>query len=372
MGRLSRAQMQARTRARVLAAAQAEFADRGFRQARIDAIAERAGLTRGAVYSNFPGKRALYLEVLARLAEHPPEPPAPARPGTTAEEALGSLARAWLAGVAGADGARAALDLDPGADVLADERARRAFARLSSLNALLLALALEAVVPLGAPGGTPAPRLVRLAETVLTTLHGASRLAAFAPGFGQPFDVISACERLAGLRLNDWYAPPEVTSAARPGGEPWSPPPARDVVRGEPARLGRDGVVAVLGLHRLAAAEDAARAAAPGADVTVALVTSDPGEHAPLARLVLARFADCLRQGFPRAAWPRLRVVCDDSGALAAAAGVPAVGDDTEAAVRVAGARVAARADGPGAALAVARPPRRPVAGPAAVAAVPQ
>src|ERR1700704_796327 len=69
MGRLSRAETQERNRAKVLAAARAEFTERGFRDAKIDAIAERAELTRGAVYSNFPGKRALYFAVLAEDAD---------------------------------------------------------------------------------------------------------------------------------------------------------------------------------------------------------------------------------------------------------------------------------------------------------------
>ncbi|NBE56992.1 TetR/AcrR family transcriptional regulator, partial [Streptomyces boluensis] len=71
MGRLSRAQSQQLNRAKVLAAARAEFAARGYPGAKVDGIAERAGLTRGAVYSNFPGKRALYFAVLAELAESP-------------------------------------------------------------------------------------------------------------------------------------------------------------------------------------------------------------------------------------------------------------------------------------------------------------
>ena len=57
--------MQERNRAAVLAAARAEFVERGFRDAKVDVIAARAGLTRGAVYSNFPSKRALYFAVLA-------------------------------------------------------------------------------------------------------------------------------------------------------------------------------------------------------------------------------------------------------------------------------------------------------------------
>ncbi|MHC5909126.1 TetR family transcriptional regulator, partial [Streptomyces sp. S6] len=69
MARLTRAQQQERTRAAVLVAARREFTEHGYAEAKIDRIAERADLTRGAVYSNFSGKRALYLAVLADDAE---------------------------------------------------------------------------------------------------------------------------------------------------------------------------------------------------------------------------------------------------------------------------------------------------------------
>lgn len=357
MARLGRAEMQERNRAKVLAAARDEFAERGFRDAKIDAIAERAELTRGAVYSNFPGKRALYFAVLADLAEHAPEPPH-AQPGRTAREALGGLARAWVARLLLADpdeqhdSVRLGMDLLP--EILADERIRRPFTQLMKLDALLLALALEHLRPPEAPPGAPPGRLVRTAETVLTTLHGASQMAAAAPGFLEPFDVVSACEQLAGLALNDWWPPPPIVPPTQPTNEPWSPPRAVDTVRGEPARLAGDGVVAILGLHRLAAAEEAVRAAPAGAAVTAVLVTSDPDEFAPLARLTIAELCGCLRQAFPHSAWPRLQVVCDESGTLAAAAGVPAVSDATEAAVRIEAGRIVARADGRGAGHAAA------------------
>ncbi|WP_020672180.1 TetR/AcrR family transcriptional regulator [Amycolatopsis nigrescens] len=361
MGRLSRAETQERNRDKVLAAARDEFAERGFREAKIDTIAERAELTRGAVYSNFPGKRALYFAVLAQLAEQLPVPPH-AEPGRTARDALGALARAWVTRLPLAepdsaerrDSARLGMDLIP--EVLADARLRRPFAQLMKLDALLLSLSLERLHPLETAPGDPPARLVRMAEMVLTTLHGASQLAAAAPGFLEPFDVISACEQLAGLALNDWWPPPAVIPQTRPADEPWSPPgtaPPVDTVRGEPARLDGDGVVAVLGLHRLSAAEEAVRAARPGDLVTVALVTGEPAEFAPLARLAIADLCGCLRQAFPREAWPRLQVVCDESGALAAAAGVPAVSDGTEVAVRIEAGRIVARADGLGATHAV-------------------
>ncbi|MBT2400494.1 TetR/AcrR family transcriptional regulator [Streptomyces sp. ISL-100] len=357
MGRLSRAELQEHNRARVLDAARSEFTERGFPGAKVDAIAERAGLTRGAVYSNFPGKRALYFAVLADLAERVPEPPHP-EPGHTARQALGALARAWIAGLplVGADtGERhgaARLGRHLMSEVLSEERIRRPFAQLMKLDAILLGLALEELRPSNVPPG----RLVRTAEAVLTTLHGASQMADAAPGFIEPFNVVSACERLADLDLQDVWPPPHLPyiPQARPADEPWSPPPAVDAVRGEPARAAGDGVVAILGLHRLEAAEEAVRAAPPGATVTAVLVTGQPAELLPLARLTVAGLCGCLRQAFPPSAWPRLQVVYDASGALAQAAGVAAVSDGTEAAVRIEGGRIVARADGRGACHAAA------------------
>jgi AcrR family transcriptional regulator len=359
MARLSRAETQELNRAKVLTAARAEFAARGFREAKIDAIAERAELTRGAVYSNFPGKRALYFAVLAQLAENAPAPPY-AEPGLTAREVLGGFARTWVSRLPQTETGEARLGADLMPEIVADERLRRPFAQLMKLDALLLALALEYMRPPETPEGAPPVRLVRLAETVLTTLHGASQLAAAAPGFVEPFDVISACEQLAGLALNDYWPPPDLLPHARPADEPWAPPRALDVVRGEPARLAGDGVVAVLGLHRLEAAEEAIRAAPARDVVTAVLVTGDPGELAPLARLAIADVCVGLRQAFPPQAWPRLQVVCDEPGTLAAAAGLDAVSDATEAAVRIQAGRIVARADGRGACHTVAATTRAP------------
>ncbi|APU16501.1 MULTISPECIES: TetR/AcrR family transcriptional regulator [Actinoalloteichus] len=364
MARLNRAEMQERNRARVLAAAREEFADRGFRDAKVDAIAERAELTRGAVYSNFPGKRALYFAVLAEIAGQQPAP-SYQEPGRTPREALGALARAWVARLPLADTEEphgsARLGMELFSEILVERRTRQPFAQLMQLDALLLGLALENLTRKDVAARRPAlrgarpGRLVRVAETVLTTLHGASQLAAAAPGFLEPFNVVKACEQAVDLDLDDgWTVPPFLTQA-EPVDASWSPPASIDLVRDVPAEFG-DGVVAVLGLHRLAAAEDAVRAVPAGTRVTAVLVTGETGELAPLARLVLADLAGCLRQAFPESAWPRLQVVLDESGALASAAGVPAVSDGTEIAVRIESGRIVARADGRGACHVVAAP----------------
>ncbi len=62
--RLTRTEMQRQTRQRLLDSAQEVFARRGFVGASVDDIAEQAGYSKGAVYSNFKSKEALFLELL--------------------------------------------------------------------------------------------------------------------------------------------------------------------------------------------------------------------------------------------------------------------------------------------------------------------
>jgi AcrR family transcriptional regulator len=61
--RLTRAAKQQQTRAQLIGAAASVFARRGFQAATIEEIAEEAGYSHGAVYSNFTGKEELFLAV---------------------------------------------------------------------------------------------------------------------------------------------------------------------------------------------------------------------------------------------------------------------------------------------------------------------
>jgi len=61
--RETRAEKQARTRAELIATATSVFAERGYEGASVEEIAERAGYSHGAVYSNFAGKSDLFLAV---------------------------------------------------------------------------------------------------------------------------------------------------------------------------------------------------------------------------------------------------------------------------------------------------------------------
>jgi AcrR family transcriptional regulator len=356
MVRLTRAQQQERTRAAVLGAARQEFAQHGYVEAKVDRIAERAELTRGAVYSNFPSKRALYLAVLVDLieladADEVPSPwssPAPV-------EALGAFARVWLERLPLVDDppARGHLQLRSLTGVVDDEPARTALAQITRLEALLLALALESRVP----PHTGQARRVRLAELALTLLHGSGQLAETAPGFGDPFDVVRACEHLSGLDLADTWDPPHLPYAVRaqPCQDPWAPPTELlDQLTGRRVGLDADGVIAVLGTNRLAAAEEAIRAARPADRVTVAVVTSDPAEVGRLVRLRISDLTGCLRRVFAPGVWPRLHLVLDDRALLASAIGLPNADDTTEAAVRIQEGTIVARAHGRGAAHAAA------------------
>lgn len=85
--RMSRAELQAQTRERLLVAAEAVLARHGYAGASIDLISAEAGYSKGAVYSNFESKEAVFLELmgvymqrglddLKALIDNPSEDPA--------------------------------------------------------------------------------------------------------------------------------------------------------------------------------------------------------------------------------------------------------------------------------------------------------
>jgi AcrR family transcriptional regulator len=293
---VNRVATQAANRAKILTAARAQFAARGFAAVKIDEIAAEVDLTRGAVYSNCPGHRALYFEVLA--AETPETPPV--GPPASLREALSAFAMVTVA-----QATPLARDLMP--QILAEESSRTAYAHLLRLDAVLLGLHLERVQPVVLPPF----RRVRMASMALTVVQGASQLHDISPSLVEPFDVISACEALAELELNDAWAPTELaaTSVA------WTPPPAVDLLTG--AEVDLDDVT-FLGMHRLADAEEVARRHS-----TVVIVPTSPEERA-LVRLNLGRLP---------LGPVGVRIVCDENGEIARAAGV-AVGDRTLERVR--------------------------------------
>jgi AcrR family transcriptional regulator len=67
--RLTRAERQALTRAEVLDAAARVFPERGYHQTSVEEVAEQAGLSIGAVYSNFASKADLFLALYEQHVE---------------------------------------------------------------------------------------------------------------------------------------------------------------------------------------------------------------------------------------------------------------------------------------------------------------
>ena len=64
--RMTQAERREETREEIFAAAARVFATKGFHAASLDAIAEEAGFSRGALYYNFADKEELFLELLDR------------------------------------------------------------------------------------------------------------------------------------------------------------------------------------------------------------------------------------------------------------------------------------------------------------------
>jgi len=95
--RMTRADRKAQTRDELVRAAGAVFAERGFHAARLEDVADDAGYSTGAIYSNFAGKEELFLAVLERqFAAHVRDLRAAVEPETAPEERLAAAALQWL------------------------------------------------------------------------------------------------------------------------------------------------------------------------------------------------------------------------------------------------------------------------------------
>ena len=67
--RLNREESRERTRNLLRRAAASHFAKHGFEGASVDQISEEAGFSRGAFYSNFADKEAIFLDLLVQHLE---------------------------------------------------------------------------------------------------------------------------------------------------------------------------------------------------------------------------------------------------------------------------------------------------------------
>ena len=100
--RLTRAERKEDTRARLLASAARVFARRGFHAASVEEVAEDAGFSKGAVYSNFASKEDLFLAMVEarfrdRLAAIRAAVAEPGAPGEQARRSADSFIRTLAA-----------------------------------------------------------------------------------------------------------------------------------------------------------------------------------------------------------------------------------------------------------------------------------
>jgi AcrR family transcriptional regulator len=105
--RLSRAERREQTRQELVSAAEACFVSRGFHASSVDEVAERAGYTKGAVYSNFASKEDLFFAVYERRVEQVLTEVVPGLRQAGAERAFDQLAAGAIQGRDRADGWRA-------------------------------------------------------------------------------------------------------------------------------------------------------------------------------------------------------------------------------------------------------------------------
>ena len=94
--RLSRAERREQTRQELVTAAEGCFVSRGFHATSVDQVAERAGYTKGAVYSNFAAKEDLFFAVYERRVERALTEVVPALRQAGLEHAFDSLATATI------------------------------------------------------------------------------------------------------------------------------------------------------------------------------------------------------------------------------------------------------------------------------------
>jgi AcrR family transcriptional regulator len=94
--RLSRAERRERTRQELISSAEACFVSRGFHASSVDEVAERAGYTKGAVYSNFASKEDLFFAVYERRVEQVLTEVVPGLRQAGAEQAFDRLATATI------------------------------------------------------------------------------------------------------------------------------------------------------------------------------------------------------------------------------------------------------------------------------------
>ena len=185
-----------RNRAALLEAAAQLAEEKGYAGTSLSAVATRAGLSTGAVYSIFGSKVELFLELLL------PDWHVPAGQELTAEATdvqafVAAYARHWVAGLRRGDARRAfELELELYLAALRDPRMLAKTSAIFAASQEQLAADLDRLASNGPPLAMPAAELAR---TVVAVLQGLSQMAIAA---GEEPDeemfVRAACRLAAG------------------------------------------------------------------------------------------------------------------------------------------------------------------------------
>jgi AcrR family transcriptional regulator len=151
------------TRQELISAAEASFVSRGFHASSVDEVAERAGYTKGAVYSNFASKEDLFFAVYERRVERVLTEVVPGLRQVGAEGAFDWLATAMIERRDQDDGWLAAF-FEFWAHVLRHPELRERFA---VIHARFLEPLAEGVRQLAADRGLSLPADVTAGQVVL-------------------------------------------------------------------------------------------------------------------------------------------------------------------------------------------------------------
>ena len=173
--RVTRVERKEQTRSDLIAAARHVFLRRGFHGASLDEIAEEAGYTKGAVYSNFAGKDDLFLAVLdAHYGSRVDAYVQIMVEGETFEEAIRSVSRFMI------DADASEPDWLPTlaefvAHAARDEPLRRSYVRVRERFLVAIAGVIQALVERHGLGLRVAPLEAARASSVLIRGYSAER-----------------------------------------------------------------------------------------------------------------------------------------------------------------------------------------------------
>jgi AcrR family transcriptional regulator len=166
------AELRGTARQRVLEAAADEFVERGYAGASLQAIAKRAGLTRGAVYWNFKNKQELFLTLLDERIDEPARELMQLTETASADEATAAAVSDGLARLISDQAPLVMLLFEHWAAAARDPKLRRAFnARQRNLRDTLAHALKARHSTTGVPLTYPPERL---AAAVLALAYGSA------------------------------------------------------------------------------------------------------------------------------------------------------------------------------------------------------